>query len=125
MRLTARQVERAIKEFPTCIECGNEYWHVSLCQRGRGLPAKELHDRLKDRVSKLVPETPFRCRCGECSVGTAWIAYHNKSAMLEVFPACSRHSTFEDTRPHGFLPGLLTKNLAEVQRKVFGIWLQK
>ena len=139
LQFTKEMVRRIVDEFPQCIECGDNhlashpptYFHQSFCMRGAGLGAEELVRRMAERwrvledrdrgVEKPQGAKTLSCRdCHQTATGTGWVAYHNKAALLEVFPLCDIHSVFEDqdSRPHGFVRGVVSVDTAEIQRCV-------
>jgi hypothetical protein len=135
IKFTPDMVARIINEFPQCIECGDNhlashpptYFHQSFCMRGAGLGTEELVKRMTERweeierrevIEKPIVSMSLSCRdCHEPATGTGWIAYHNKAAILEVFPLCDVHSDFEDkdNRPHGFLYGVVSMDIVAIQ----------
>lgn len=115
MELTQEIISRCVNEFEECIECGYEYFHAPLCMHGAGLSSDDLMRRLNERANYLLAPN-MNCYCGKPASGTAWIAYHNTTMLLSASPVCSTHSFFEDDRPHGFVPGLITKDVVKVQQ---------
>jgi hypothetical protein len=80
--------------------------------------AAELERREAQKVRPAVYGS-LPCRdCQNAATGTGWVAYHNRAAMLEVFPLCDAHSYFDDkdNRPHGFIPEIITMVSSEIQR---------
>ena len=138
---TKDMARRIVDEFPQCIECGGDhlashpptYFHKDFCMRGAGLDleAGELYKRMTERWLEILRREEVRlprmtaqsstCRdCGALATGTGWVAYHNKAAVLEAFPLCAAHSYFDDkdNRPHGFVPGVITADTMEIQKRL-------
>lgn len=122
IHLTSDSIRRAVTEFPNCIECGNQYFHKPFCQRGAGLSPNELVRRLKERVAMLLPDTVLRCHCGELAIGTAWVADHKMTVVIEARPVCDAHTEFDDDRPHGVMMEIVTKDTTEIQRKLAALF---
>jgi len=140
LHFTKDMVRRIVDEFPRCIECGDDhlashpptYFHKDFCMRGAGLEANELVKRMTERWFEIERRDESKrgrnshppstsCRdCGAPATGTGWVAYHNKAVVLEAFPLCDAHSYFDDkdNRPHGFIPGVITDDTTEVQRRL-------
>lgn len=111
----------------TCIECGTQYFHKPLCQKGFGLSSDELFKRLKERAA-LLPKSNQNPTCKHCgsepAVGTFWIAYHGYTGILVASPSCLKCGSdrrSDGGRPFGFIPGLVTTNTAVVQRRLAAV----
>jgi hypothetical protein len=142
LHFTKEIVMRIVDEFPQCIECGDDhlashpptYFHKDFCLRGAGLDAATLIKRMTERWLELLRREDARlthlpmtkslsCRdCGARATGTGWVAYHNKTSVLEAFPLCDAHAYFDDkdNRPHGFVPGVITTDTTAIQCHLSG-----
>lgn len=125
IKFTPLLIRRIMLEF-SCIECGYEdrvtYFHKSHCGRGRNLEPEILQERLEKRARILIlrdassPRT-LHCSCGKVAAGTLWVAHHNTHILVSVKPVCTNCSVLveDETRPHGYLPNLVTNNMAIVE----------
>lgn len=125
--LTKEIIAQIIEEMRSgqvvCIECGGQYFHAPLCRRGFGLDGEELVQRLKGLAAKIQQREqshPSCRRCGRPAEGTFWEAYHGFTAIVSVTACCEVCSNElhpeDQTRPSGFLPGVVTSDPFEVQR---------
>ena len=138
IKFTSEMVTRIINEFPQCIERGDNhlashpptYFHKSFCMRGAGLGTEELVRRMCERWEEIErheivinPVVLMTLPCRDChkqATGTGWVAYHNKAAILEIFPLCEIHSDFDDkdNRPHGYIHGIVSMDINTIQPKL-------
>lgn len=121
MIVTQEMIIKVVESQEThgCIVCGAKYFHTPVCRHGIGLPADELVRRIQERFVKLQPVTVHQCGfCGGTPTGTLWVTYHRSLGVVTARPACDACQssyTDPDGRDFGFIPGITTKSLLEVE----------
>lgn len=65
----------------------------------------------------------LHCFCGNVATGTVWVSSKD-GQVYECEPACDTHREFRNKNPHGFIPGMITADVYDVQEFLFSIEIQ-